>query len=128
MVGRYCEQQGNHKLISILNLHFQIAELNYFRSNYSYYKSVGKMSKPRKGSSVQQSNSNNFEILLEKLEKLEEKLATKECISSLMKIKNEQKETIARMEDKIAVLESQIGHLVIAYDDSIQHSGGCHMY
>ena len=77
------------------------------------------MTKPRKG--AQQSDSNNFDILFEKLEKLEEKVATKECISSLMKIINEQKETIARMEDKIAVLESHIDHLVIANDEVEQY-------
>ena len=47
------------------------------------------MTEPRKG--AQQLDSNNFDILFEKLEKLEEKVATKECISSLMKIINEQK-------------------------------------
>ena len=62
--------------------------------------------------------------MFEKLEKLEEKVAAKEYISSLMTIINEQKETLARMEDKIAVLESHIDHLVIANDEVEQCQKG----
>ena len=79
------------------------------------------MTKPRKGSSAQPSDGNMLETMFEKLEKLEEKVAMKECTSSLMTIINEQKETIARMEDKIAVLESHIDHLVIANDEIGQY-------
>ena len=43
--------------------------------------------------------------MVEKLEKLEEKVATIKCKSNLMKASNEQKEIIARMEDKSAILE-----------------------
>ena len=75
------------------------------------------MTKPRKGSSAQSSDSNMLEIMFETLEKLEEKVATKECISNLLTIINEQKEKIARMEDKIAVLESHIDQPVLANDE-----------
>ena len=79
------------------------------------------MTKPQKGSSAQSLDSNMLEIMFEKLEKLEEKVATKECISNLMTISKEQKETSARMEDKIAVLESHIDHLVLANDKVEQY-------
>ena len=79
------------------------------------------MTKRRKGSSAQPSDGNMLEIMFEKLEKLEEKVATKECISSLMTIINEQKEILVRMEDKIAILESHIDHLVLANDEMEQY-------
>ena len=55
-----------------------------------------------------------MEILLEELEELEEKIATKEYRSKLAVIVIEQNETTARMEDKIAVFESR---LLIAADE-----------
>ena len=70
------------------------------------------MIKPQKGSSAQPSDGNMLHIMFKILETLEEKVATKECISHLMTITNEQKETSARMEDKIAILESHIDHLI----------------
>jgi len=38
------------------------------------------------------------------LKKLEEKIASKECISTLKETINNQKEVIAKMEDKIAII------------------------
>ena len=66
-----------------------------------------------------------LEIMFEKLEKLEEKVATKECIQSLMTIINEQKETLARMENKITALEIHIDHLGIANDKLEGTKGDC---
>ena len=52
------------------------------------------MTKPREESSAQPSDGNMLEIIFDKLEKLEEKVATKECISSLMTVINEQKKQL----------------------------------
>ena len=62
-----------------------------------------------------------LERLFEKLEKLEEKIATKECISTPMETINNQKEVIAKMEDKIAILKSHVDHLVKSNDEVEQY-------
>ena len=67
------------------------------------------MTNPREGPRVQPSDSNMLEIMFEKLEKLEEKVATK--------VINEQKETMGRMEDTIAFFESHNDHLVTTDDE-----------
>lgn len=74
------------------------------------------MAGPRKGNAGSSIQAFDFvmEILLEELEELEEKIATKEYRSKLAVIVIEQNETTARMEDKIAVFES---HLLIAADE-----------
>ena len=50
-------------------------------------------------------------------EKLEEKLATAECISTLIGTINNHKEVMAKMEDKIAILEFHIDHQVKSKDE-----------
>lgn len=77
------------------------------------------MTKPRKGNTVVTTTApdTSMENLFDKLEKLEEKIATKECISKLMVRINDQKKTIAKMDDKIADLESHIDHLTKANAD-----------
>ena len=66
------------------------------------------MTKPRNGNSTAATQATDIalECLFEKLEKLEEKIATKDCISTLMETINNKKEVIAKMEGKIAILES----------------------
>ena len=74
------------------------------------------MTKPRRGNSMVATQA--IDITLECLfEKLEEKIATKECILILMETINNQKGVIAKMEDKIAIIESHIDHLVKSNDE-----------
>ena len=62
-----------------------------------------------------------LESLFEKLEQCGETIATKECISALMEIINIQNEVIAKMQDKISVLESHINHLAKSNDEVEQY-------
>ena len=49
-------------------------------------------------------------FMKEKFNELEEKVATKACIKNLLHRSNEQKQTINEMNEKIAILESEITH------------------
>ena len=72
------------------------------------------MTKSQKGSSAQCSDRNMFEILFEKLEKLENKVETKECLSNLMTIINEQKKKLQICKKESPSLSSSKGDYVCA--------------
>ena len=52
-----------------------------------------------------------------KFESLEERVATKECITNLMKIIEDQKTRISQLEDKVGVLERHVSYLQKSNDD-----------
>ena len=61
--------------------------------------------------SLKEYMKNEFSQISENLSNVTENMATKECITRLMSIIDEQKEKIQKMEDKIAVMDSHIIHL-----------------
>lgn len=56
-----------------------------------------------------------------KFESLEERVATKECITNLMKIIEDQKTRISQLEDKVGVLERHVSYLQKSNDDGEQY-------
>ena len=58
-------------------------------------------------------NDNLFEVT--------EKMATKDCIISLMDIIDAQKKTIEKMEDKIVIMESHITHIQKS-NEAVEHN------
>ena len=58
---------------------------------------------------------------VEQFEKLETKVATKDCISNLLKTIEEQSKKISILEDRIAVMESHISRLRRANDNAQQY-------
>ena len=81
------------------------------------------MTKPKNGNSTAAAQVTDIalENLFEKLENLEEEIATKECISTLMETISNPKEIIAKMEDKIAILHSHVNHLAKSTDEVEQY-------
>ena len=89
------------------------------------------MTKPRKGKPDSPSHAtlphsgltmeSLYDLMTEHFTKLEEKVATKDCINGLMEILNDQKQKISMMEDKIAVMESHISQLHVANDGIEQY-------
>ena len=63
----------------------------------------------------------NFEQMKEKLAEVTENMATNENVNNLLKIINEQKQKIEKMEDQIAVMESHIAHLSKLQENADQY-------
>ena len=89
------------------------------------------MTKPRKGKRDSPSHAtlppsaltieSLYDLMTEHFTKLEEKVATKDCINGLMEIISDQKQKISMMEGKIAVMESHISQLHVANDGMEQY-------
>ena len=62
-----------------------------------------------------------YKLMKEKLDDLDQKVATKSCIDKLLNIIEEQKQKMSEMEDKIAVLESHITQLKKSSDNLEQY-------
>ena len=60
-------------------------------------------------------------MMIEQFEKLESKVATKDCINNLLKTIEEQNKKISILEDKIAVMDSHISQLRNANDNLEQY-------
>ena len=57
-------------------------------------------------------------MMVELLEKLETKVATKDCISNLLKTIEDQSKKISVLEDRISVMETHISRLCMANDNA----------
>ena len=91
------------------------------------------MTKPRKGKSDSPNPSpatsppsgltmeSLYDWMTERFTKLEDKVATRECIKGLMETINDQNQKISMMEDKIAVMERHISQLQVANDGIEQY-------
>ena len=95
------------------------------------------MSKPRRGKKFPSSSSpvaispkslededcdESLKAWMEKkFESLEERVATKDCISNLIKIIDEQSKKISQLEDNVAVLEKHVAVLRKSNDDGEQY-------
>ena len=62
-----------------------------------------------------------YKFMKEKLDDLDQNVATKSCIDKLLNKIQEQKQKISEMDDKIAVLESHITHLRKSSDNVEQY-------
>ena len=84
------------------------------------------MTKPKKGTSS--TPTKTVEITLETLfdntvviDSKMENIATKECISNLTTIINDQNEIIGYLEDKVTALENHVSHLMKENDEVAQY-------
>ena len=75
------------------------------------------MTKPRK----EKSSESLYKLMKEKLDDLDQKVATKSCIDKLLNIIEEQKQKMSEMEDKINILESHITQLKKSSDNVEQY-------
>ena len=62
-----------------------------------------------------------YQMMVEQFEKLETKVATKDCISNLLKTIEDQSKKISVLEDRIAVMESHISRLRMTNDNAEQY-------
>ena len=62
-----------------------------------------------------------YHMMVEQFQKLETKVATKDCISNLLKTIEDQSKKISILEDRIAVMESHISRLRMANDNTEQY-------
>ena len=62
-----------------------------------------------------------YHMMVEQFQKLETKVATKDCISNLLKTIENQSKKISVLEDRIVVVESHISRLRMTNDDAVQY-------